>query len=98
VWLPWEWSDEFRLRSTIYPMYLSLPMHLVRFLGIDTNMVLRTAPYMAHLPLVLLTDYFFWKTMTKILHRDAAKLSFFLYFFNKAQTMYMIRTLTNSIE
>lgn len=79
-------------------MYLSIPMRLVRFLGVDTNSVLRTAPYIAHLPLVLLTDYFLWKTFKKIVHRDAAKLSFLLHFVNKFQTMYMIRTLTNSLE
>jgi len=61
VQLPWEYSDEFRLRNSIYPIYLSLPLHLVRFLGIDTNFVVRCVPYLAHLPIVLITDLYMWR-------------------------------------
>lgn len=97
-WMPWEWSDNYRLRSWIYPMYLSLPLRFVRFLGFDTNLVVRCLPYFAHLPIVLLCDYFFWKILKRVLLQDAARLGFALYFFNRYMQMYLIRTFTNSLE
>ena len=61
IWLPWEWTDDFRLRNCLYPMYLALPMQLVKTLGMDTNFVIRYLPYIAHMPVVLLNDLFMWK-------------------------------------
>lgn len=98
VWLPWEWSDKFRLRNCLYPMYLALPMQICKDLGIDTNMVVRITPYLAHLPVVLLNDWFTWKVAKRVTTRDAARLGFIFYFFNRFETMHLIRTLTNSIE
>lgn len=98
VALPWEWSDEFRLRNCIYPMFLSLPLHLVRFLGIDTNLVVRSVPYLTHYVFVVANDVFFWKIAKRLVVRDAAKLAFILYFFNRFETMHLIRTIGNSLE
>ena len=98
VWLPWEFWDGYHLRSQLYPMYLSIPMYILRYLGLDTNLLIRKSPYLMQIVLVIIADYFFWKTLKRILVRDAARLSFLLYFVNKCQTIYMIRTLTNSIE
>jgi hypothetical protein len=30
VELPWEWSPEYRLRSTIYPSYLAVPLWILK--------------------------------------------------------------------
>lgn len=83
VWLPWEWSDKFRLRNTIYPMYLALPMYLVKSLGIDSNLVIRYIPYIAHMPIVLLNDWFTWKVGKRVVGKDASRLGFIFYFFNR---------------
>lgn len=32
VWLPWEWSAKFRLRNTLYPMYLAIPLSIAKHL------------------------------------------------------------------
>jgi phosphatidylinositol glycan class B len=98
TWLPWEWSDRYRLRNTIYPIYLSLPMHLCKALGIDNNLVVRVVPYLAHLPVVILTDLFLWKISKRLIGHDAARLCFIFHFFNRFETMHIIRTLTNSLE
>lgn len=79
-------------------MYLSIPLQIVKSLGIDSNLMVRTVPYLAHVPFVILCDYFFWRTLQKTVNRDCARLTFFLYFFNRHMTMYMIRTCTNAIE
>jgi hypothetical protein len=98
VWLPWEWSDEYRLRNTIYPMYLSIPLRIARYLGLDSNAAVRTIPYLAHLPLVILNDIFFWKFAKRLVSKDNARLGFALFFVNRFQTSYMIRTGTNAVE
>ena len=43
-WLPWEWHEEWKLRNCIYPMYLTLPLHLAKFLALDTNWAVRVIP------------------------------------------------------
>ena len=98
VWLPWEWNAEFRLRNCIYPMYLAIPLHFAKILGLDSNLVVRKLPYLAHLPVALLNDWFFWKVGKKVVGRDAARLGMIMLFFNRFETMHIIRTLTNSLE
>ena len=79
-------------------MYLAMPMQLVKMLGLDSNFVIRFIPYISHLPIVLLNDWFLWKVGKRVVGRDAARLGFLLHFFNRFETMHVIRTLTNSIE
>lgn len=98
VYLPWEWSPQFKLRNAIYPMYMYLPMLFVRTIGLDTNFVVRTVPYLAHLPIVLTTDYFVWAGAKRIVTKDVARMSIILYLSCTFQTMHLIRTLTNTIE
>ena len=35
----WEWIPEYGLRNTIYPFYLSIPLRILRFLHLDSNML-----------------------------------------------------------
>mmetsp|Transcript_102605 Transcript_102605/g.141886 ORF Transcript_102605/g.141886 Transcript_102605/m.141886 type:complete len:106 (-) Transcript_102605:495-812(-) len=60
VTLPWEWDDMYRLRNTLYPFYLAGPLYLLKLLNLDTAEMVRVEPYMAHFPLVIAHDYFFW--------------------------------------
>jgi hypothetical protein len=39
--LPWEWSKEFKLRSTIYPYFIAMPLFLLKWLGLDSNYMVR---------------------------------------------------------
>ena len=32
VELPWEWQNEYRLRSAIYPTYLAVPLYFLKSL------------------------------------------------------------------
>jgi hypothetical protein len=83
VRLPWEYTDQFRLRNSIYPTYLSLPLYLVRYLHLDTNFVVRTVPYLAHVLIVFVNDAYMWRISRRLLQKDAARLAFLLYFFNR---------------
>ena len=35
----WEWLPEYGLRNTIYPFYLSIPLRILRFTNMDSNML-----------------------------------------------------------
>ena len=79
-------------------MYLSVPLRIVKMIGIDTNLIVNVVPYIAHCPIVILTDYFTWKVAKRVVGKDGASLTMIFYFFNRFFTMHIIRTLTNSIE
>lgn len=46
VELPWEWWPEYRLRSTIYPYFLALPIMILKTIGLDSNYLVRISPYL----------------------------------------------------
>jgi len=55
----------------------------LKTLDMDTNYLVNITPYLAHLPVVLLTDYFTWKVAKRVVGHDAARLSTILIFFNR---------------
>ena len=79
-------------------MYLSIPLRLIKFLEMDTTYLINLAPYLAHLPVVILTDYYTWKVSKRVIGHDASRISMIFLFFNRFQTMHITRTLTNGLE
>jgi hypothetical protein len=65
---------------------------------VDTNFVVNTLPYIAHLPVVFLNDWFTWKVGKRIVGTDAARIGMLFYFFNRFENMFLLKTLTNSLE
>ena len=96
--LPWEWQDKFRLRNVIYPYYLAIPMYTAKILGIDSPLVVRLAPYMAHLLIVIACDRYFYKVTKKIMGMQVARVTFIFYFSNQFFNSFMIRCFSNSVE
>lgn len=43
--LPWEWLDDNRIRSYLYPFYLSLPLRILKALNLDSSYFLMTNCY-----------------------------------------------------
>ena len=35
----WEWLDAYALRTILYPAYLSIPLHILKFIGMDSNIL-----------------------------------------------------------
>lgn len=60
VTLSWEWSPEYRLRSTLYQAYLAAPLFVLKFLGLDYPHAVRLCPQVAHILLVIISDYYLW--------------------------------------
>ena len=44
VRLTWEWDHNYRLRSTIYPSYLAIPLAFLKYAGLDTAYAVRACP------------------------------------------------------
>ena len=44
VTLTWEWDDSYRLRSTLYPSYLAVPLYLLKITGLDYAWAVRACP------------------------------------------------------
>mmetsp|Transcript_11454 Transcript_11454/g.19375 ORF Transcript_11454/g.19375 Transcript_11454/m.19375 type:complete len:109 (-) Transcript_11454:1351-1677(-) len=59
--LPWEYHTDYRLRNVIYPMFHSLPLWMLKTMGVDYNVAVRVCPYVVHALLVILSDSYFWK-------------------------------------
>ena len=47
VKLTWEWNPDNRIRSVIYPFYLSLPLRLLKILRLDYYFTVRHSYYFA---------------------------------------------------
>ena len=41
----WDWIDNYAIRNTFYPFYLSLPMQVLRVTGTDSNMLVVNSVY-----------------------------------------------------
>ena len=40
----WEWLEFYGLRNTLYPAFLSIPLHILRYLQLDYNTAVIIAP------------------------------------------------------
>jgi len=98
VQLPWEWSKESMLRSTIYPFYLSLPLYLLKATGLDSSLAVMLCPKLAHLVLVLLCDLFMWRVGLATVGKNAARVSMLLMALSTLYNDVLVRCFTNSVE
>ena len=98
VALPWEWHDEYRLRNTIYPAYLAIPLYVLKQLGLDTKWVVLVQPYLSHSLLVIIGDIAIWKAGKKYVGKDATQVAMLLLLVSKVQTEYVVKCFTNAIE
>ena len=96
--LPWEWRDPYRIRNALYPMYLSWPLFILKFLKIDYQPLVLMSPYIAHFPLMMLSDYYLWKIGKKTVGKEATRLAFIMILTNTFMVEYEIRCFTNTLE
>lgn len=98
VTLPWEWDPQYRLRSTFYPMYLALPLYILKTLGLDYPWVVRLCPQYAHILLVLVCDRYLWKIGKCTVGKNASRIAMLIYFISRQQSEILIRCFSNSVE
>jgi hypothetical protein len=98
VELTWEWRSNYRIRSVLYPMFLSIPIWILKIFRLDYYFLVRVAPYIAHLVLVVLGDYYYFLISQKFIGSTGARLSLYLYLGCASYNSYIIRCLGNSLE
>lgn len=96
--LPWEWRDPYRIRNALYPIYLSWPLALLKFLQLDYPYLVRISPYIAQFPLTVLSDYYLWQIGKRLVGKGATRVAFILILTNSWMVEYEIRCFTNTLE
>jgi len=79
----WEWFDGYALRSILYPAYLSIPLHILRFLAIDTNFLVVNSILVMNCLLQVTGDYFLYLLAKHLIGRDGALMSLTYSLFNQ---------------
>lgn len=79
VELPWEWDSFYRLRSTMYPYFLSLPLYLLKITGLDSYETVRACPLIAHALLVIACDRYLWSIGKETVGKNSARIAMLLY-------------------
>lgn len=98
VELPWEWTSFYKLRNSIYPLYLYCYLGILKSIGLDYGFVVRMYPYIAEIILVIISDYYFWEVGKKTVSTRATRIAFIFYLTNRIYNEMIIRTFTNSLE
>ena len=98
VELPWEWRDPYRIRNALYPIYLSWPLWILKYFRIDYQILVLISPYVAHFPLIILSDYYLWKIGKKIVGKSATRVAFILILTSTFMIEFEIRCFTNTLE
>ena len=98
VKLPWEWQEEYKLRSAIYPIFLAVPMWILKVLGLDYGFVIRSCSHVVHCFLVILCDRALWHIGKDVIGKNPTRVSFFFMIVNRLYNDFLTRTFSNSIE
>lgn len=96
--LPWEWRDPYRIRNALYPIYLSWPLALLKFFKMDFPYLVLISPYIAHWPLMMLSDYYLWQIGKRVVGKPATRIAFILLLTNLYMIEFEIRCFTNTLE
>lgn len=96
--LSWEWFSFYALRNHLYPFWLSLPSHLLKLLGIDTNFMVVNSMYFMHCVLWAFGDYFYFYLVKTIAGRRCAVITTTISLTSQTVNRYISRTSMNGIE
>jgi hypothetical protein len=94
----WEWRPKYSLRTWIYPIYLSIPLHILRFLGLDANIMVFNSMIFMNTLLQVLGDYYLFHLAHDIMGRDGAIMTLGYSIFNRRICEIGLKTLTNGVE
>ena len=98
VELTWEWNPSYRLRSTIYPSLLAVPLYLLKITGLDGAAAVRACPEITHCVLVIICDHYFWAIGKQTVGKNATRVAFLILAVNRLYTEIITRCFSNSIE
>jgi len=94
----WEWWTGYNLRTYLYPLYLSLPGHILKFLEMDTNFLIVNSIYLMHCLVWLLGDYYCFLFVRQLLGKREAIATIAYSITSEHVNNYVLRTSANSVE
>jgi len=94
----WEWWKGYNLRTFLYPLWLSLPGHLLKLLNLDTNLLLVNSIYFMHCLLWVLGDYYCFIFVRQLLGKREAIAAAILSVTSEHVNDYVLRTSANGVE
>jgi hypothetical protein len=94
----WEWDPNYALRSLFYPAFLSIPLHILRFLGLDTGFMVVNSVFFMNTIIQTMGDIFMYKLAKNLLGTKGAKLALLYMLFNKRINEIPQKTLANGAE
>jgi hypothetical protein len=94
----WEWQEMYTLRSVLYPLYLSIPVQILKTLGLDYNCLVMNSMFFMNALVIALGDYYLYLLSYKFAGRQAAKISLCYMIFNYRMNYIFLKTLTNGVE
>jgi hypothetical protein len=59
--MTWEWQQGYALRSYLFPLFLSLPLHALRWLGIDSAILVVNSMFTMNCLILALGDLYLYK-------------------------------------
>ena len=68
----WEWNEVYALRSVIYPAYLSIPLHFLKVLNLDSNFLVCNSILFMNSLLQVLGDYFLYLLSKHLIGKEGA--------------------------
>lgn len=93
----WEWLPQYALRSTLYPAYLSMPLHLLRATSLDSNVMVRTAPIFMNCLIQTAGDIYTVR-LASLISTSTAHLAIQYSLMNKIINLIFQKTMTNGAE
>ena len=94
----WEWIDFYALRSHLFPAFLSIPLHILRFIGLDTNFLVCNSILFMNSLIQVAGDYFLFLLSNDVLGREGALMTMTYAIVNRRLNEIFAKTLTNGCE
>ena len=98
VLLSWEWYDQYALRSSLYPLWLSIPARILKMLYLDSNILVVNSMYMMHCILWVVGDFYFFKLAKEIGGTKCACFTTMVSLTNQTVNRFVSKASTNGIE
>jgi len=94
----WEWQDRYTLRSSLYPIYLSIPLHILRFFKIDYNVLVVNSMFLMNTFIIVIGDYYLYLISKTYMGKRGAAIALLWTLFNYRINQIFLKTLTNGVE
>ena len=94
----WEWWKGYNLRTFLYPLWLSLPGHVLKLLNLDTNFMIVNSIYLMHCVTWVIGDYYCFLFVRQLLGKREAIASIVFSITSEHVNDYVLRTSANGVE